>query len=112
MSDDYYYEDHFLSFAGYPNDECPDHLTNIKFNSYNYHVFRITIGDTIYYAEDILSKYGYRKISTEETDLIGYIFKHTYYQLNDVRISFDLKNNMIKEIEIYVESEYLGRLLY
>lgn len=110
MSFDYYYNDYFVSFYGYPNDECHYYLTYMKFNSYNYHIYYITIGDRIDCAEDILSEYGYQKFVPEK---FGISCKdNTYYQLNDVQIRFELNNNIINEIEIYVRSEYLGNCLY
>lgn len=112
MSFDYYYEDYFVSFLGYPNDECNFYLTHVKFNSYNYHIFYITIGDRIDCAEKILSKYGYQKFNNEISDFMGVTRKDIYYQLNDVQIRFELNNNIIKEIEIYVKSEYLGNRIY
>lgn len=112
MSFDYYYEDYFISFMGYPNDECKFYLTNMKFNSYNYHIFYITIGDRIDCAEKILSEYGYMKFNNEISDFMGVTRKDTYYQLNDVQIRFNLNNSIIKEIEIYVKSKYLGNCLY
>lgn len=112
MSFDYYYEDYFVSFWGYPNDECNFYLTYMKLNSYNYHIFYITIGDRIDCAEKILLEYNYKKFNTKKTDFIGITHKDTYYQLNDVQIRFDLNNNIINGIEIYVKSEYLGNRLY
>lgn len=108
ISFDYHYDDYFISFAGYPNDECDFYLTQMKIKSYNYHVLSITIGDRIDCADKILEEFGYIKKYNER----DWRYFKTFYKLNDIYIRFKIEDNIITEIYISAASIYLGNCLY
>lgn len=89
----------FVSFAGYPNDQAEYHLTQYKFNKKTNNVYGIKIGTKIEVAEKVLEHFGYEKFAGK------YINKK-------VIIKLKTEDGVITRIDIRLQSDYLGNMLY
>jgi len=137
MSNDYYGDGILWVFSGYPHDEAPNSfLTEIRFTSTKYDVFGIKPGDNILNSKKIMEKMGFKNskkyIKKGYTNVFFngdlYIFLITDYDeelsmrvvLEDVKgtdKNFNkeeilIDNTIIKNIEIKVQTYYLGNMIY
>ena len=136
MSNDYYGNDILWVFSGYPHDEAASFLTNIVFSSTKYDVFGIKPGDNISNSKIILEEMGfinkghYVKKSCTNVFSKGDLYislitdydnelsqRYVLKNINGIDKKFIegeiLKDNMIiKNIEIEVQTFYLGNREY
>ena len=92
--------DRFISFYGYPTDENKRILANYKINNENEDVFGIKIKTKFEDAKKILSNYGY----IQEND--------STFKKENLIIQLNYDKGIITNIEIKLESKYLGNKLY
>ena len=98
MSTDYFADDHFLSFTGFPNDDSPSCLMRISWTAGDYDVFGIGIGEDMRRAAAILEEQGYGP--AEDSFIMG-----------DIRIT-PSGGDTVEEIRIYITSPYTSGNLY
>ncbi len=113
MSDDYYNEDIWFSYYGYPNDESEKCLAKIVLYSEKYDILGVKVGSDYKEAISKIKEYGF-SLKNEDTN-----FEAT---LTSGKISIELENRLIEssgkdvdtvgKVTLSAESEYLGNRLY
>ena len=99
MSEDFYSEDYFVSFSGYPTDEDYFRLTNIELLTEKYKIYGIAVGMRVNIAENNLVKYGFSRSADNETEC---------YCIPGISISFSVSNEIITQINLEIETYYVG----
>jgi len=111
MSIDFYSKDRDIVFKyyGYPNDESEYYLGEISISTNKYNVLGVTIGDVVETAINKLKEYGFE---LEEVDANQYILKYKDYNIN-LETTKTINNDIvIEEINLRINSKYLGRKMY
>lgn len=90
----------FLSFYSYPTDEDKHILASYSILNENENVFGIKINSKLDDATKILQNFGYQQEN-----------KNTFKKDN-LTIEFELKNKTICQINVKLQSKYLGNRLY
>lgn len=103
MSFDFYCEDYFVSFSGYPIDEDHCRLTNIELLTEKYNIYGIAVGMRVNIAENTLKEYGFLKSADNETEC---------YCFPGMSISFSVSNEILTQINLDIKSYYVGNYLY
>ena len=110
MSYEYHCEDFLIKFYGYPTDEDIYRATEFHLYTDKYDFIGIKVGITN--EDDVINtllKYNFEIINDERYKNYNYdkIFKR---QNCKVLVSF--QNNIISQLEILMETKYLGNRLY
>ena len=113
MSDDYYNEDIWFSYYGYPNDESDEYLAKIILYSEKYDILGVKVGSDYKDAIAKIKEYGF-SLKNEDTNFEAI--------LTSGKISIELENRLIEsdgkdvdkvgKVTLSAESEYLGNRLY
>ena len=106
MSRDYYYDNFEIKFAGYPTDENNFYLTNIEFETNQYNLLGITIGDKQNNVVEALHSFGFSKMPEKCSQ------SYLCFGNLDVRIGVHFKDNVVVRMVISVATYYLGNRLY
>lgn len=103
MSFDYYAENYFVSFSGYPTDQDLCRLTKIEILSHKYNIYGIYVGMRDYVADNIFKSYGFSKSTDNNKDC---------YCFPGICISFSAPDGAINQINIEIETYYVGNYIY
>ena len=114
MSYDYYGDGIQWIFSGYPHDECPCFLTEIKVFSSKYHVFDVKPGDDVSSSMEIIENQGFELAKGNEQEWSDKVYAKGDLYITIMPIhDYDKEDySKVEAIEIGVRTFYLGNRIY
>lgn len=113
MSNDFKDRDISFSYYGYPNDVSKYYLGRISLLTNKYDILGVTIGDNMKQSISKLEKYGFKSEKSDNYLSVTLKYKEFTIKLESDMVDYDNNDDVtISNIELEVESKYLGNTLY